>query len=301
MTDRAAPTATTVARPRQRVAIFDALRVLGVALVVGVHLLQRAGSPLGNAFGIPGFYEVTLGGVGVTILLVLSGAVTHLTYSQRDFTWLSFMRRRLAHIYPTYWLAIGATVLLAGSPVLADRVPLKLALDLSGMWVFTGRSLSGYILSTGWFIGLIVVLYAAYPLLARCMRRRPLVTLLVVLALSVASRLLVGATWPAERYNDWVPFGRLFEFTFGMWLVASPRRAAMVSGWLTPTPALGRALEWAAAVSFPLFLVHRAVLDYWMLPVFHPAVYVALFAAASVALSEVIRRVAAPVERYVRG
>lgn len=295
------PAPATEPRPRERLAAFDAVRLLGVGLVVAVHLLQRAGSPLGGGFGIPGFYYVTLGGVGVTILLVLSGAVTHLAYSQRDYTWLSFMRRRLAHIYPTYWLAVGATVLMAGAPVLSGRTPLQYALDLSGFLVFNGRPLSGYILSTGWFIGLIVVLYAAYPLLARCMARRPLVTLLVVLAVSVASRLLVGAAWPAERYNDWVPFGRLFEFAFGMWLVATPRRTGAVAGWLRVAPRLGRALQWAAAVSFPLFLVHRAVLDFWMRPVFHPAVYVALFAVASVGVAEVIRRVAAPVERWWRG
>jgi peptidoglycan/LPS O-acetylase OafA/YrhL len=87
--------------PHERLAAFDVVRILGVALVVGVHLLQKANSPLGHGFGIPGFYEVTLGGVGVTILLVLSGCVTHLAYSRREYTWVSFMQRRLAHIYPT--------------------------------------------------------------------------------------------------------------------------------------------------------------------------------------------------------
>jgi peptidoglycan/LPS O-acetylase OafA/YrhL len=295
--DMAAPKQTE----RRRVAVFDLVRVLGVGLVVAVHLLQKAASPLGHMFGIPGFYEVTLGGVGVTVLLVLSGCVTHLAYSGRTDTWTSFMRRRLTHIYPTYLLAVGATVLMAGSSVLVGRTPLQYALDLTGMWVFTGRPLSGYILSTGWFIGLIVVLYAAYPLLARCMARRPLLTLLAALAISVASRIIVGATWPAERFNDWVPFGRLFEFAFGVWLVASPRRATAMSTWLRPPPALGRMLEWAAAVSFPVFLVHRAVLDLWMRPVIHPAwMYVAVFALASVGVAEVIRRVAAPIERWAR-
>jgi peptidoglycan/LPS O-acetylase OafA/YrhL len=290
------------ARPHssERVAAFDVVRLLGVGLVVGTHLLQKAGSPLGGMFGIPGFYQITLGGVGVTILLVLSGCVTHLAYAGREYTWLSFMRRRLAHLYPTYWLAIGAAVLMAGAPVLAGRSPLKYLLDLSGMWVFTGRPLSGYILSTGWFIGLIAVLYAAYPVLARAMARRPLVTLLVVLAVSVASRLIVGAAWPLERYNDWVPFGRLFEFALGMWLVATPRRARAISEWWKATPRLGRALAWAAALSFPLFLVHRAVLDSWMSPTFHGIWYVGLFAVASVATAEAIRRLAAPVERWCR-
>jgi peptidoglycan/LPS O-acetylase OafA/YrhL len=287
--------------PHERLAAFDVVRILGVALVVGVHLLQKANSPLGHGFGIPGFYEVTLGGVGVTILLVLSGCVTHLAYSRREYTWVSFMRRRLAHIYPTYWLSIGATVLLAGASVLKGRSPLRWVLDLTGTYVFTGRPLSGYILSTGWFIGLIVVLYAAYPLLARCMARRPLVTLLVVLAISVASRVLVGATWPGERYNDWVPFGRLFEFTLGMWLVATPDRTKTVAGWLRLPPAWARALEWAAAVSFPVFLVHRPVLDDWMRPGFHPIIYVALFAAATIGVAEVIRRIAVPIERRLRG
>jgi peptidoglycan/LPS O-acetylase OafA/YrhL len=287
--------------PRDHFASFDAVRLLGVALVVAVHLLQRAGSPLGGGFGIRGFYYVSIGGVGVTILLVLSGCVTHLAYSQREYTWLSFMRRRLAHIYPTYWLSMGATVLMAGTPILAGRTPLEYALDLSGFLVFSGRPMSSYILSTGWFVGLIVALYAAYPLLARCMARRPLVALLVVLAISVASRLLVGAIWPAKRYNEWVPFGRLFEFTFGMWLAGTPRRASAVSGWLPVTPALGRALEWAAAVSFPLFLMHRAVLDFWLSPTLRPATYVALFALVSVAVAEAVRRLAAPIERWCRG
>jgi peptidoglycan/LPS O-acetylase OafA/YrhL len=124
---------------------------------------------------------------------------------------------------------------------------------------------------------------------------------MVVLAISVASRLLVGATWPAERYNDWVPFGRLFEFTLGMWLVATPDRTKTVADWLRLPPAWARALEWAAAVSFPVFLVHRPVLDDWMRPGFHPVIYVALFAAATIGVAEVIRRIAVPIERRLRG
>ncbi len=284
----------------RRVAIFDAVRVLGVGFVIAAHLLQEFSNPLGGMFGIPGFYEVTIGGVGVTILLVLSGCVTQLAYSGREYTWFSFMRRRLAHIYPTYWLAMGATVLMAGATILTHRTVIRYLLDLSGMWVFTGRTLSGYILSTGWFIGLIVVLYACYPVLARCMARRPLVTLLVVLAISVASRLIVGAAWPTQRYNDWVPFGRLFEFAFGMWLVNTPRRVRAITTWWKAKPTSARVLQWAAAVSFPLFLVHRAVLDKWMSPTLPIVWYLVLFAVTSVAVAEAIRRVAAPVERWCR-
>ncbi|MDP2402084.1 MAG: acyltransferase family protein, partial [Actinomycetota bacterium] len=89
-----------------RIVLFDVWRIVAVALVVGVHLLQKAGHPWGRMFGIKGFYQVTLGGVGVTLLLVLSGAVLAYTYSGRDTRWTTFMTRRLAHLYPMYWISL---------------------------------------------------------------------------------------------------------------------------------------------------------------------------------------------------
>jgi hypothetical protein len=48
------------------------------------HIGQSIDSPWGDAFGVPNFYYVTLGGVAVMIFLALSGAVLQLQYGHKS-------------------------------------------------------------------------------------------------------------------------------------------------------------------------------------------------------------------------
>ncbi len=121
-------------------------------------------------------------------------------------------------------------------------------LTLTGTYAFAGRW-GGPFLNTSWFIGLIFVLYLVFPWLSRAISARPALTMAALLALSLASRALLGRYgWLPGRPLDWFPPCRVFEFGLGIWLAGAYSRAS-----LRPL-SLGRLdplIIAAAALSFP--------------------------------------------------
>jgi peptidoglycan/LPS O-acetylase OafA/YrhL len=276
---------------------LDLLRCLALALLIFAHVAQYVGSPLGGSFGVHGLYWESLGGVAVTLFLVLSGCVLELRYGHRRIDYLRFVGRRLWRIYPTYLLCLvfAVVVYLArlemGSPPeyafgigLAD-VPLS----VSGMYVYAGRW-GGPFLWTSWFIGLIVAMYLLFPFLSRAVERRPALTLAALLVVSGVSRYVVGrgAGLPPDAL-EWLPLCRVFEFSAGVFAGmllgtwASRRRVTL--GPLTPFVSL------MAAISFPMFLVHSSLLGLIPFAVrrgVSEIVAIAVFLAVSVAVSSAV-------------
>ncbi len=247
---------------KARIPLFDLWRILGVALVIGVHLLQRFDHPFGNAFGLPGIYYVTLGGLGVTFLIVLSGAVLEYNHPDPRAYAFTFLRRRFARIYPVYWMSMAVTPLIMGFEAArghgADVV--SWILDAAGLFAFTGRPWTDMVLPTGWFIGVIFTLYLLFPWLSAAMRSRPGITLAVLLAVSLLSRVLLYRYWPTSRAADWFTFARVFEFGLGIALM----RSAWVVGWLQRRMAswpegVLRVMAHLSLLSFPAYLIHYAV------------------------------------------
>ena len=252
---------------KQRYTVLDLARIIAIALVVlrhiGTTMLQRAGAPergLFGMFGVPGFYYVSLGGIGVVIFLLLSGLSLQLNCEGDPPSWGRFMVRRCVRIYPIYYmsLVIGAFAYYwrVGSLPRFDAVDYLCA--ITGFYAFAGRW-GGPLVATAWFIGLIMGLYVLFPVIARCMKAHPHTTVLALLATSVGARLIVGRSGilPYEPLR-WFPLCNLFEFGLGMYLATVVRRGfwERLNGpaWLNSLTGL------LSNLSFPLFLIHLPLL-----------------------------------------
>jgi peptidoglycan/LPS O-acetylase OafA/YrhL len=287
---------------RDRVVLFDIVRVIGVSLVVLAHIFQTLGLPAGDAFGIRGFYYVTIGGLGVTLMLVLSGASLEYAYGGRPRLGAGFMWRRATRIYPTYWLGILVSVLLSGTSALGGRSALTLALDFSGLLVFTGHPWADYLLPMGWFVGVIVAMYALFPAISVLLKRNPRWTLVGLAVVSIVSRVVVGRVLPDARAIDWFPLCRVFEFGIGAWAVLGAsrlRRIRMCCAGITGGAA--RAWSGAANLSFPVFIVHYPLLQ----PLLHPQdsntmFHVAGFLAGTTVLAYVVLQADRMLQRHLR-
>ncbi len=64
--------------------LLDLIRSVAIILVLVAHIGQAFESPVGMFFGIPNFYYVSLGGLAVTIFLILSGLTLELSYGSRN-------------------------------------------------------------------------------------------------------------------------------------------------------------------------------------------------------------------------
>jgi peptidoglycan/LPS O-acetylase OafA/YrhL len=171
---------------------------------------------------------VSIGGAAVTMLIILSGAALHFTYRNRNMSYKDFILKRLKRIYPVYWLSIFFTLILLGF-ALAQKPIINFLLDVSGFLAFTGATWDKYILPMGWFIGLIVSLYFFYPLLRKLfIKYRPVLVLAVLFIVEIVARIVTGKYIPRYRPLDWMPFCRLFEFGFGIYLVENAKILAVI-------------------------------------------------------------------------
>jgi len=251
----------------QRYILLDLIRFLALLGVVAVHLFQVFDNPLGGFFGLKNFYYVSIGGLSVTIFIILSGLVLELTYQNRDIGYIEFVRKRIFRLYPIYYLALLLGIITYAIQlyygVLPDVYrnigPFDVLFSLAAFYPFVGKW-GGPFVPTSWFIGLIVGLYFLYPVIAATIRKRPHITILTLLVISAATRFFVGNYHLLPtRPLDWFPLCRVFEFGFGIYLahIVNKEQWKMLNG----TGRMQSVIMFCGAISFPLFLVHRNILD----------------------------------------
>jgi len=234
-----------------RSSLVDLLRILAISMVLAVHSAQEFGQWWGATYATS-FYDISLGHLGVTILVLISGIVLRL--NDRGQGVMAFYASRLRRIYSVYWMVLALSLAM-GLVFHWEKLPkgwVEGALTITGLCAFAG--LWGCsLLPPAWFIGLILSLYAVYPWLSRFMNRTPRVTLIALLLISLASRLTVES-YLLYRPREWFPLCRVFEFGLGIYL-AQEVQLVPVLRWRAPAH-IGRILEILSELSFPAFLIH---------------------------------------------
>jgi peptidoglycan/LPS O-acetylase OafA/YrhL len=243
---------------------LDLLRGAAIVLILLAHIGQSIDSPWGAPFGIPNFYHVTLGGLAVTIFLVLSGVVLQMQYGRKSINYPQFLAKRVLRIYPLYYLSMifGFAIYCLRSRQELGTIAAGLAqlditdllLGATGTYAFAGKW-GGPFVGTSWFIALIVSMYMIFPLLSRWIKTDPHRTIGALCVISLLSRLWLGQSdLLPMRPLDWFPLCRVFEFGLGMYLVrVVPVRQWTQFRWLEPIAPM---ISFISEISFPLFLIH---------------------------------------------
>jgi len=148
-------------KPHTRVVELDILRAFAIIIIVFSH----AGYFL-PAIKIPYYSQLSL--CGVALFLFISGFVLHLNhpdFSQRD-SLTDFFKRRVLRIFPLYWLAIAVSFatgdVVIGSPVTSQSA----LITILGLQGFLSPRFGTDLMNYWSFIGIIIVLYTLYPLIA---------------------------------------------------------------------------------------------------------------------------------------
>jgi len=244
---------------------LDFWRCIAIILLLAAHIAHQTGSPIGASFGILNFYFVTLGGLAVTIFLVISGAVLHMQYGGKEIKYSIFMFKRFLRIYPIYYLSLIFSFFIfllysydkTGS-ILTNISQLSVRdvfFSLTGSYAFAGEW-GGPFIATSWFVALIMVLYLFFPFLSRQIKKYPHISILSLLVISSVFRIILGSyEILPKRPLDWFPLCRLFEFSFGIYLVE-----VLPSLSFKLPQSLEKVITMLSILSFPLFLVHYPLL-----------------------------------------
>lgn len=208
------------ARPkRKRIVAFDVIAIFSCLCVLVVHF-NASISGYNGTFQYPNsimsnfFFDgmVYLGDIGVSLFFILSGARQMYTYKDAK----TFFSRRVAALYPMFWLAWGIAFLpgfLIHKGINTDQ-PYLLVFSLLGM--------DGYLVNLGlipstfyrvgeWFLGCIICLYCVFPVLHWLLKKTPIGTLCLAIALYIGCALL-------GFQHTLFPM-RILEITLGMLFV----------------------------------------------------------------------------------
>jgi peptidoglycan/LPS O-acetylase OafA/YrhL len=275
------------------------LRALAIFLVIAAHVLLLTGILLPSTF-IARILRTDIGN-GVSLFLVLSGIALELKYGKKTVKYKYFIFKRLRHIYPIYWICLFFGVLIAafyGYVITGNFFSQLQTIHISewlcsilGMCSYFGYW-GGVLLPTSWFIGLIIPLYFLYPFLSKWMRHKPHVMIGLTFVMSFSTYLLLrefktvlGGEWFYRAF----PLIRLFEFSFGIYLV----NVLPASIWMlcnNSPQLLKKIFVQISYQSFPLFLIHFPLLFMFSLlqNKFPTLVNIAIYVFVSVLMAKLI-------------
>lgn len=298
---------------KNRILYYDVIRAVACLSVLIIHFNASFSAWSGGVFTYPNAVfpnnifnnSVYLGDFGVSLFFILSGAAMFRTYGEREISLGAFYRKRFLSLYPMFWLAWFAAAAV-GALVYGG-----IGSGGVGALLATASGMDGYLMSLGygglgafykvgeWFLGCMILLYLIIPLLLRGMKKHPLLTLGLSIAVSI---LLHGKTlniFFLRRVPE-VVFGMAFDRYF------RPQRGKARAFWIVGTlvgilvlsaagpkivPAgygleacvgicaltfllltllfqdardarLIRPVSWIARYSYPIFLIHHQVCDY---------------------------------------
>ena len=232
--DTATSSRQTVGKPR--VFYLDLIRALAALLIVLAHFNHHLDERGGGYVLTREPFGISVGALGVSLFLIISGAALTLTY-RRPINLKRFYWKRFLNIYPMFWTAwVLATLYFAlisnGRPpnVGPARTFIFTLLGIDGLALnFHFRTM--YLLGE-WFIGFIILYYVVFPLILWAIDRFPVVTGVVILAAYAATAVIM------HRYFSGYPSSmvlttRLPELAFGSYFVLYVRRVH----WVTVIPA----------------------------------------------------------------
>jgi peptidoglycan/LPS O-acetylase OafA/YrhL len=228
-----------VPQPPQRLDSLTGLRAAAAGLVVALHV----GGPFLDSSISIGVGSIAVsrlirqGSVGVSFFFILSGFVMAWT-ARPDDRPRRFYRRRFARIWPSHlvtwltWLVIVALGWTIITPTPARALVNLLLLQAwvpVGAWFFSINRVS-------WSLSCEEFFYAVFPMIRRRLalddRRRRLVALVGLIAVTETVQLVITVVWPTPdtivQYWAYIfPPTRLLEFMIGMVLAACVRHGEL--------------------------------------------------------------------------
>lgn len=151
----------------ERCNMMDFFRGVAIFMVFLTHSHQMFDVPKW-LFNVLNFLQL-----GCQIFFVLSALGLCISYSRRSISWIEFMKNRLSRLVIGYWFMILFYILyqVITSAIMGRNVLSSINFPgvIINMFFLNGLVpidfINNHIVSSGWFVGTIVLLYAIFPLL----------------------------------------------------------------------------------------------------------------------------------------
>ncbi len=225
---------------KERIFYLDFIRAFATVVIVLTHynalFLYNVNHPEKAVISLY-ISNIYIGAFGVSLFLIISGAALMYVYSRTDkFDWKKYFSKRFKTIYPMFWIAYILvfcinTYYSGGHNMNPYGVPKwRIILSILGIDGYASCfGISGFYIVGEWFLGFILIFYLLFPFLLAAIKKFPVVTCGVVLAMYAASLILLK---DKEWYNLILTV-RLPEIVFGMMFIKYVKKvpwyAALIS------------------------------------------------------------------------
>ncbi len=140
--------------PGQRIDAVDELKGLAIILVIVYH-----------AGAILGIDNVMHGEIGVDIFLMMSGFT--LALGSPDISLGQFFIRRFSRIYPSYWVALGVTLVIQWKLYGTQKSWENIWQHIIGIHAFSRLAYFADIVDAFWFVSMILAAYVVFALIRK--------------------------------------------------------------------------------------------------------------------------------------
>ena len=238
--------AANLTRARKpRLFYLDWIRAIAAILIVVTHFNNPYLEPMRFFVNRP--FGIYIGGLGVSLFLIISGAALMYNYGDRESLDLrTFYTKRAKTLYPMFWVAfIVANILLFirnNGYIFVPRHKITAIFSLFGMDGYASAFGVGtfYVLGE-WFLGFIILFYIVFPLLRVGVNKMPIATVCIVLALYAATVAFFTFYQIPRVPSDILLTTRLPELVFGMIFVKFIKKVP----------------HWLAAISFVILALQQ--------------------------------------------
>ncbi|WP_455526902.1 acyltransferase family protein [Huintestinicola sp.] len=190
---------------------IDIWRILAIFLVMTNHYWGLLSDIQVSRFKIVNFLESFGGEIGVTIFFIISGygiyCSLNKSFNDKSFSYKDFTLKRMNRILPQYYVSILLILLLMDGAYYLSITGFK---DIGAHFLLVHNvipAFSGSINGPLWALGVIFHFYLAAPLIYKCIKENPLVTLFLAVTVTFVSKyLLLHIIFPnlgLEGYNFW--------------------------------------------------------------------------------------------------
>lgn len=254
---------------KERLVVFDVLRIVAISLIVVCHIYGWFSLPSpGNICTLSTMqFNLFYWGVGammVSLLVFVSGAMIEYSYGKKDnLDSGRFLMKRAIRLYPAYWITMALTIISVPALLYASN-PIDFTAQVLAVKSFTMSGV-GSINGMGFFIGLIMVLYAFYPMITKYMKKYPLYSLSTLAIITFGLRYLIGVfdlnKYQLTHFNvmiieRWLPFCNMFMFGLGILIIQKK--------WYPGMLHTNKYLAFISEFTFYVFLVHALS---WIYPI----------------------------------
>lgn len=202
---------------KERILYFDVIKLLAVIFVFTCHFtrsLEYWGINFDFKVLPDSLFGLYLGSYGVTLFFIISGASLMYVYDEKCEP-KTYFKKRFLGIYPLFWFLFLVAFLVnfyVNCGYNHDIPKWSILYSIIGIDGTMSWIQPTYYQVGEWFLGVIISLYILFPLLRICVKKAPVLSFLISLAIALCIGHFYHGAFPVEC----IVLTRIPEFMFGM-------------------------------------------------------------------------------------